>query len=366
MIRYDRVAIHATKTDEGFIRDKPIVGRTGILEYRNPDGSTRREYRPPEEAFNVDSLNSLQGKPITMGHQGMVTSGNSNIIQPIGTVLSPGRQDNNNIVADVVIYQLPTEARELSCGYNLDLEETPGVTPNGQPYDAIQRHIRYNHVAVVPKGRAGIARLNMDGDQEMDFEEHQDTTGGTKTMKKVRLDNGIEYDAAPEVAVYVDQLREDHKKQKAEMDTLQAKYDAAVSDLKKAKEDAKQAEEKAKANFDQAVSDRVAVLKRADAFGIKDAEKMTVQEVKKAVIKKAHGDDFDLENKSDEYLNAAYDLVKDTKQETKANKADGIASQVKTINQPKEKKNDDEDLAVAQAMEKLRKDEADAWMKEVK
>ena len=341
MIRYDRVAIHATKTDEGFIRDKPIVGRTGILKYRNPDGSTRREYRPPEEAFNADSLNSLQGKPITMGHQGMVTSDNSNIIQPIGTVLSPGRQDNNNIVADVVIYQLPTEARELSCGYNLDLEETPGVTPDGQPYDAIQRHIRYNHVAVVPKGRAGIARLNMDGDQEMDFEEHQDTTGGTKTMKKVRLDNGIEYDAAPEVAVYVDQLREDHKKQKAEMDTLQAKYD-------------------------QAVSERVAVLKRADAFGIKDAEKMTVQEVKKAVIKKAHGDDFDLENKSDEYINAAYDLVKDTKQETKADKADGITSQVKTINQPKEKKNDDEDLTVAQAMEKLRKDEADAWMKEVK
>ena len=361
MIRYDRVAIHATKTDEGFIRDKPIVGRTGILEYRNPDGSTRREYRPPEEAFNADSLNSLQGKPITMGHHGMVTSDNSNIIQPIGTVLSPGRQDNNNIVADIVIYQLPTEARELSCGYNLDLEETPGVTPDGQPYDAIQRHIRYNHVAVVPKGRAGIARLNMDGDQELYT---NDKTGGTDNMEKVRLDNGIEYDAAPEVAVYVDQLREDHKKQKAEMDTLQAKYDAAVSDLKKAKEDAKQAEEKAKANFDQAVSERVAVLKRADAFGIKDAEKMTVQEVKKAVIKKAHSDDFDLENKSDEYINAAYDLVKDTKQE-KADKEDGIASQVKTINKHGEQKQDEE-MTPEQAMELLRKDEADAWMKEVK
>ena len=183
-------------------------------------------------------------------------------------------------------------------------------------------------------------------------------------MKKVRLDNGIEYDAAPEVAVYVDQLREDHKKQKAEMDTLQAKYDAAVSDLKKAKEDAKQAEEKAKANFDQAVSERVAVLKRADAFGIKDAEKMTVQEVKKAVIKKAHGDNFDLENKSDEYINVAYDLVKDTKQE-KADKEDGIASQVKTINKHGEQKQDEE-MTPEQAMELLRKDEADAWMKEVK
>ena len=106
-------------------------------------------------------------------------------------------------------------------------------------------------------------------------------------------------------------------------------------------------------------------MKRADAFGIKDAEKMTIQEVKKAVIKKAHGDDFDLENKSDEYINAAYDLVKDTKQETKADKADGITSQVKTINKHGEQKQDEE-MTPEQAMEQLRKDEADAWMKEVK
>lgn len=364
MIRYDRVAIHATKTDEGFIRDKPIVGRTGILEYRNPDGSTRREYRPPEEAFNADSLNSLQGKPITMGHHGMVTSDNSNIIQPIGTVLSPGRQDNNNIVADIVIYQLPTEARELSCGYNLDLEETPGVTPEGQPYDAIQRHIRYNHVAVVPKGRAGIARLNMDGDQEPDT---NDKTGGINNMKKVRLDNGIEYDAAPEVAVYVDQLREDAKKHKADMDTLQAKYDAALADLKKAKEDARAAEEKAKTSFDQAVTERVAIMKRADSFGIEGADKMMNQDIKKAIIKKVHGDDFDLEGKSDDYVNAAYDLVKDTKTQgtKKEDKEDGITSQVKTINKHGEQKQDEE-MTPEQAMEQLRKDEADAWMKEVK
>ena len=35
MQRYDSVAIKATKTNEGFIRDAPIVGRTGILKYQN-------------------------------------------------------------------------------------------------------------------------------------------------------------------------------------------------------------------------------------------------------------------------------------------------------------------------------------------
>ena len=56
MQRFDNVAFKATKTDEGFIRDTPIVGRTGILVYRNADGTERKEYRPPEEAFKADSL----------------------------------------------------------------------------------------------------------------------------------------------------------------------------------------------------------------------------------------------------------------------------------------------------------------------
>ena len=140
--RYDNYAIQAIKTDEGFVRDAPIIGRTGILEYRNVDGSIRREYRPPEEAFNADSLASIRGKPITLGHHGLVSSANYREAKPVGTVISDGRQDGNNIRADVVIYSLDTDDRELSCGYQTELEETPGVTEDGQHYDAIQRNIR--------------------------------------------------------------------------------------------------------------------------------------------------------------------------------------------------------------------------------
>lgn len=63
--RYDTYSFQATKTDEGFIQDNPVIGRTGILKYLNADGSPRYEYRPPEEAFNADSLDTLKGKPIT-------------------------------------------------------------------------------------------------------------------------------------------------------------------------------------------------------------------------------------------------------------------------------------------------------------
>lgn len=200
MQRYDSVAIKATKTSEGFIRDAPIVGRTGILKYQNADGSIRYEYRPPDEAFNADSLASLQGKPITVGHKAMVSAANAAKVQPIGTVLTAGRQDGDTIRADIVIYDLPTNARELSCGYSLDLDETPGTAPDGQHYDAVQRNIRYNHVAVVPRGRAGIARLNMDGEQVIDDEKKGADNMANDIMTKVRTDSGLEYDAAPKSA----------------------------------------------------------------------------------------------------------------------------------------------------------------------
>jgi hypothetical protein len=45
--------------------------------------------------------------------------------------------------------------RELSNGYASLIDFTPGETVNGQHYDAVQRQIRGNHVAVVDKGRAG-------------------------------------------------------------------------------------------------------------------------------------------------------------------------------------------------------------------
>ena len=97
MQRYDRVAISATRTNEGFIRDAPVVGRAGILKYMK-NGKEYLEYRPPDEAFKKDSLASLQGKPITIGHKGMVDSKNAARIKPVGSVLSEGRQDGNNIV----------------------------------------------------------------------------------------------------------------------------------------------------------------------------------------------------------------------------------------------------------------------------
>lgn len=356
MQRYDFYTLpKATKTDEGFIRDVPIIGRTGLLTYFNADGSKRIEYRPPEEAFNADSLASIKGKPITMGHVAMVNSKNAKQVKPIGSVLSDARQDGNNIVADIVIYdELPANKRELSCGYSVDVEEVAGTTPDGQHYDAIQRNIRYNHLAVVAKGRAGNARLNLDsaGEQIL-LEERKDDE---RMSVKLRLDSGIDYDVPAEVKVAFDALTAEKSELTKAKDVAEAAKDVAEENLKKEKEEKEKIVKANKDSFDSAVKERLDMLNVAVKHGIKDAEKMDSADIKKEVIKKVHGD-IKLDGKSDDYVQALFDMAKD-----KADSAnDKIAKQRKDMQEKPDENRNDDDLATIEA--KMRADEAEMYLK---
>ena len=53
MIRYDRAELKVRIDGDGFLYDSPTVARTGILIYRNPDGSVRRELRTRQDAEKV-------------------------------------------------------------------------------------------------------------------------------------------------------------------------------------------------------------------------------------------------------------------------------------------------------------------------
>lgn len=200
--RYDSIPLGETYfTPEGYLIDNPILTRVGIFEYKNPDGSIRRELRLPEEVFAPESLASYKGKPVILTHEaGMIDSDNVQQEQ-IGTILSDGTQDGDNVRAQIIIHdarKLDYGLRELSLGYSLDLEETPGEW-QGQPYDVIQRNIRVNHLALVEKARAGdSARLNIDG------EDTQAEKGGN-TMSKRK--DGL---TPEEIA----QLVEEYKKRK--------------------------------------------------------------------------------------------------------------------------------------------------------
>lgn len=204
--RYDSLQLVAGAVidTDGFMRDSPIVARTGVYEYRNPDGTIRREYRPADEVFASDALNSFRGKPITVLHpkKGKITAANA-FGTAIGSILSDGYpKDEKYVACDIVIFAPDKigKHRELSLGYRCDCEETPGVSPDGQAYDAIQRNIRINHLAVVPLARAGMkARLNCDGDEIIESE-------GTQNMSKFKID-GVEHEVPEAVANYITALQ---------------------------------------------------------------------------------------------------------------------------------------------------------------
>lgn len=301
-IRYDRAPIKATRTPEGFVQDSPILSRVGVFEYRQPDGTTRKEFRPPEEVFHADHLASIAGKPITNEHHGRITADNA-AGKIIGATLSPGRADGENLIGDIVIHDATATAskRELSLGYTLDLDETPGEY-NGIRYDAVQRNLRVNHLALVSRGRAGNARLNLDAADAVIVSTEDDDT---MPLIKIRLDSGIEYDASPEVAVALTAAQAAVKTEKdradaatVERDKLQAQVDGHAAALASA--------------ATQARADAAARLKlEADAsgLGVKFAQDAKDTDIRVAVIKHVRGDSVDLTGKSDAYIEASFDMA---------------------------------------------------------
>ena len=175
-------------SDEGYLYDDPIVGRIGIQIYHNPDGTERREYRPAEEVFSQKAMDSAKGVPIIITHDAGFVNKDNAPEEEIGTVLDVFR-DGDYLRAHIVIHD--TDAmkdsglKELSLGYNLDIDDTTGEY-QGEHYDCIQRNIRINHLALVAEARAGdSARLNIDG---KDTEAENNKEGGT-SMSKVNGDN---------------------------------------------------------------------------------------------------------------------------------------------------------------------------------
>ncbi|MGB1276011.1 MAG: DUF2213 domain-containing protein, partial [Nannocystaceae bacterium] len=76
--------------------------------------------------------------------------------------------DANEALVEVMTDKATIEAiesgkRQVSNGYMADYDMTPGVTPDGQEYDAVQRNIRGNHIAIVDRARCGPVCAVADG-----------------------------------------------------------------------------------------------------------------------------------------------------------------------------------------------------------
>ena len=193
--RIDSIPAGSTYFNEqGFLHDTPIVTSTGIFEYGLPDGGVRRELRLPEHVFDKQSLASYAGKPVIITHDAGAIDKNNVMKEIVGTIISEGFQDGDDVRCKVVIHDIDkvkkTPYRELSLGYNLDLIEEPGEW-NGQKYDAIQTNIRINHLAIVDKARAGEqSHLNLDG-KKVGVDDRKKPIGGKSKMKNATRSDSV-------------------------------------------------------------------------------------------------------------------------------------------------------------------------------
>jgi hypothetical protein len=161
--RFDQGTLDkAERLPNGFLKADAFLTRTGVFPYMNADGTIRRELRLPEEVFKEDSMKTLELATLTLGHPRVpVTALNAKELG-VGTVGQDVREDSDKLRSTVMVQDnAAIEAmeddgiRQTSCGYYCDLEPKPGITEDGEEYDFIQRNIDYNHVALVPHGRAG-------------------------------------------------------------------------------------------------------------------------------------------------------------------------------------------------------------------
>ncbi|APO67252.1 hypothetical protein IE4872_CH01610 [Rhizobium gallicum] len=155
------------RTRDGYLTVNARVARAGNVqlytgaEVGRPDLATVRVYRPADEVFSADTMQSFAHRPVTLGHPSQSVS--STNWRDVAKGWSDGEvvRDGEFVRVSMLLADADTIAavengtRELSMGYDCSLDWTSGTSPSGEAYDAIQRGIRSNHIACVPQARGG-------------------------------------------------------------------------------------------------------------------------------------------------------------------------------------------------------------------
>jgi uncharacterized protein len=341
--RYDVAPIDKYElTPEGYLRAWATIARTGVQHYTDADGSIRREYRPEVEVASPESLASFAGKAITLEHPPVLLDSANTKDYQIGFSGTEVVYDNGFVRAVMTITDdeaikriMRGDAKEVSAGYRVNYEATPGVTDSGENYDGIQKEINGNHIAVVRRGRAGPqVKLHLDRLDAADPSLFTPIEEPSMTAK-VNFD-GAEFEVTESVALAVTKEREDAKKSyedmkkmydgmmskasemKEEMDAMQkdmqgktdsaeGRADALAEEVESLKLDLDAAKQ---VNVDSLVEERIALIDKArtsldSAF---DFTGLSARQIMEASIKATRGD-ADLSERSDDYVTAMFDTL---------------------------------------------------------
>lgn len=143
-------------------RYRALASRCGVFPYLI-NGKLIYQYRPEDEVFNQDSVDSLLDAAITIGHP----DDDEELSESHGTVYNSepinNNDDDSGIYADFLVFT--EEARDLSSAgipvspmYDVVLVEKQGDF-DGQTYDFIQTNIRYSSLGLVSKARQKTTKV---------------------------------------------------------------------------------------------------------------------------------------------------------------------------------------------------------------
>ncbi|MGO4129885.1 DUF2213 domain-containing protein, partial [Inquilinus sp. YAF38] len=155
-------------TQDGYLVAAARIARTGVQTYSGAemgrtDLAAVRVWRPEEEVFAADALASMAHRPVTLDHPVEPVTAANWKAHSVGQVGGEVARDGDYIRVPLVLMDraavdaVIAGKRQLSVGYAAEIDWTPGTTPAGEAYDAVQRRIRANHLAVVDAARAGPA-----------------------------------------------------------------------------------------------------------------------------------------------------------------------------------------------------------------
>ena len=341
--RYDVSAIQNYEfTDEGYLRVKARIARTGIQSYTDASGGIRLEYRPEEEVAADAALDSFREKCVTKEHPPVLLDASNTKDYAVGFTSADVSYSEGFVESTLTVTDKETideimrgNVREVSCGYKVDYSPEPGITSDGQHYDGIQKNIRGNHVAIVNRARGGAqVRLMLDSADAAVNDLFNHSTGVIMAAN-IAFD-GVSFEADPALAAAISAERDDAKGSYADM---KRKYEDAMAEASKMKEemDAMQKEMKGKTdsaegradalseeveslkldleaakqvNVDSLVEERIALIDKArtsldSAF---DFTGLSARQIMEASIKAIRGD-ADLSERSDDYVTAMFDTL---------------------------------------------------------
>ena len=260
MFLKDRLDINSERsyTDEGFLLVPARISRSGVQEYiaaemglqdRDPTDIIK-VYRPEEEVFSEESLSSFANKPVTNNHPPELINTDNAKEFTVGhagpSVVRDGSFSKTElyIIDSKSISDIESGKVELSNGYTADIDWTPGVSPDGEQYDAVQRNIKGNHIAIVERGRAG---------RDCRVADRLPNVGDSLAMAKITID-GVDYEVSDQAAQAVGKLHTRLSDAEMSAKEIEKEKKAKEDEAEEAKKAASKTEDSLKAKLDDATS----------------------------------------------------------------------------------------------------------------